>query len=138
MTHRIIKTNNYLLVVDDGRNYPIDCKYRYIYVDNVITRITSIQPFQNYIDLIIYHLPLNNALTLEGVPLLPPLEDDESICPYPEEKQKAIEAKIKSIETYHKGLPAIGVQVLNPETGEVETHYPPAKTSTTSVAVTLK
>ena len=76
MTHRIIKTNNYLLVVDDGRNYPIDCKYRYIYVDNVITRITSIQPFQNYIDLIIYHLPLNNAPTLEGVPLLPPLEDD--------------------------------------------------------------
>jgi hypothetical protein len=76
MTHPIIKTDNYLLVVDDGRNYPIDCKYRYIYVDNVITRITSIQPFQNYIDLIIYHLPLNNAPTLEGVPLLPPLEDE--------------------------------------------------------------
>jgi len=72
MTHPIIKTENYLLVVDDGRNYPIDCKYRYIYVDNVITRITSIQPFQNYIDLIIYHLPLNNAPILEGVDLLPP------------------------------------------------------------------
>jgi hypothetical protein len=54
------------------------------------------------------------------------------------EKQKAIEAEIKAIETYHKGLPSTGVQVVNPETGEVETHYPPAKTSTTSVAVTLK
>ena len=54
------------------------------------------------------------------------------------DQQKAIEAKIKAIETYHKGLPSAGVQVLNPETGEVETHYPPSKTSTTSVAVTLK
>ena len=40
---------------------------------------------------IIAHLPLNNAPTLEGVPLLPPLEDDESICPYPEEKQNAVD-----------------------------------------------
>jgi hypothetical protein len=54
------------------------------------------------------------------------------------DKQKAIEAEIKSIETYHKGLPSAGVQVVLSETGEVETHYPPAKTSTTSVAVTLK
>ena len=54
------------------------------------------------------------------------------------DQQKAIEAKIKAIETYHKGLPSAGVQVLNPETGEVETHYPPSKSSTTSVAVTLK
>jgi hypothetical protein len=53
-------------------------------------------------------------------------------------QQKAIESEIKAIETYHKGLPSTGVQVLNPETGDVETHYPPAKTSTTSVAVTLK
>jgi hypothetical protein len=54
------------------------------------------------------------------------------------DQQKEIEAKIKSIETYHKGLPSAGVQVVLSETGEVETHYPPAKTSTTSVAVTLK
>ena len=52
--------------------------------------------------------------------------------------QKDIEAEIKAIETYHKGLPSAGVQVVLSETGEVETHYPPAKTSTTSVAVTLK
>jgi hypothetical protein len=42
------------------------------------------------------------------------------------------------LEAYHKGLPSAGVQVVLSETGEVETHYPPAKTSTTSVAVTLK
>jgi hypothetical protein len=77
MTHPIIKTENYLLVVDDGRKYPIDCKYRYIYVDDKITQI-SIQQFQNYVDLIIYHLPLNNAPIIEGVPLLPPIEEDIS------------------------------------------------------------
>jgi hypothetical protein len=54
------------------------------------------------------------------------------------DQQKEIEAQIKAYETYHKGLPSAGVQVVLSETGEVETHYPPAKTSTTSVAVTLK
>lgn len=54
------------------------------------------------------------------------------------EKQEAINYAIKEFEAYHKGLPTSGIQVLNPSTGEVETHYPPAKTSTTSVAVTLK
>ena len=54
------------------------------------------------------------------------------------ERQDAINDAIKELEEYHKGLPSSGIQVLNPSTGEVETHYPPAKTSTTSVAVTLK
>jgi hypothetical protein len=53
-------------------------------------------------------------------------------------KAANIDSRIKVLESYHKGLPASGIQVLNPSTGEVETHYPPAKTSTTSVAVTLK
>jgi hypothetical protein len=54
------------------------------------------------------------------------------------QKQEAINDAIKEHEAYHKPLPTSGIQVLNPSTGEVETHYPPAKTSTTSVAVTLK
>lgn len=52
--------------------------------------------------------------------------------------QEQINDDIKEYEAYLKSLPTSGVQVLNPTTGEVETHYPPAKTSTTSVAVTLK
>jgi hypothetical protein len=53
-------------------------------------------------------------------------------------QQEQIDAKIKELESYLKPLPTSGIQVLNQSTGEVETHYPPAKTSTTSVAVTLK
>jgi hypothetical protein len=52
--------------------------------------------------------------------------------------QEQINDDIKEYEAYLKPLPKSGIQVLNTSTGEVETHYPPAKTSTTSVAVTLK
>jgi len=48
-----------------------------------------------------------------------------------------ITERIKLIETYHKSLSS-QMTVVVPETGEVETHYPPTKSSTTSVAVTLK
>lgn len=54
------------------------------------------------------------------------------------EKQNDINDAIKELEAYLKPLPKSGIQVLITSTGEVETHYPPAKTSTTSVAVTLK
>jgi hypothetical protein len=52
--------------------------------------------------------------------------------------RNVIDEKIKQLETYHKGVPSSGLTVVLEATGEVETHYPPAKTSTTSVAVTLK
>jgi hypothetical protein len=54
------------------------------------------------------------------------------------DERNAVDDKIKQHETYHKGLPSSGLNVVLAFTGEVETHYPPAKTSTTSVAVTLK
>ena len=41
---------------------------------------------------IIAHLPLSDAPIIEGVPLLPPLEqEDDAICPYPESKQNAVD-----------------------------------------------
>ena len=54
------------------------------------------------------------------------------------EKQEAINDAIKDLEMYHKQLPKYGISVVIQSTGEVKTHYPPAKTSTTSVAVFLK
>ena len=53
-------------------------------------------------------------------------------------KANEIAAKINQLETYHKSLPTSGIEVLDPVSGELEKHYPPAKTSTTSIAVTLK
>lgn len=78
MTHQLINTDNYLLVVDDS-----EIKER----DWVITTISEIdiynvlEKFRNDCDVIyckkiIAHLPLNNSPILEGVDLLPPLEDE--------------------------------------------------------------
>jgi hypothetical protein len=71
MTHNIIKTDNYLLVVDDSE----------IKVYGYITDNYKVWKWNDDSSLlgrkkVICHLPLNNAPTLEGVPLLPPLEDE--------------------------------------------------------------
>lgn len=44
----------------------------------------------------------------------------------------------KEREKFLKSVPAEGVEIVNNETGEVIKVYPPFKTSTTSIAVTLK
>jgi hypothetical protein len=67
MTHPIIKTENYLLVVDelsDVKDENIGDVFKE--TKDGITKTYKI----------IAHLPLNNAPTLEGVPLLPALEDE--------------------------------------------------------------
>ncbi len=77
MIHPIIKTDNYLLVVDDS-NY-----YDEYYLNKIDMQIYKRDgggdiPTEGGVwhKKITFHLPLNNAPTLEGVPLLPPLEDD--------------------------------------------------------------
>jgi hypothetical protein len=111
MTHPIIKTENYLLVVGDkykSNSFP------YVVAEKTKTgefclcrlnqKFQSCQMFQTYhlshlyhlcqnyhlwqVDnendwddenqfAIVAHLPLNNATTLDGVPLLPPIEDED-------------------------------------------------------------
>jgi len=44
----------------------------------------------------------------------------------------------KERETFLKTVPAKGLELINKLTGEVFTVYPPSKSSTTSIAVTLK
>jgi hypothetical protein len=85
MKHKIIQTENYLIVVDDSEIKEGDY-YLFTWGGE-----QDIQRFQNQQDdrikhqhlyetackKIIAHLPLNNSPILEGVDLLPPLEDDE-------------------------------------------------------------
>jgi hypothetical protein len=77
MTHPIIKSDNYLLVVDDS-NY-----YDEYYLNKIDMQIYKRDgggdiPTEGGVwhKKITFHLPLNNAPILEGVPLLPPLEDE--------------------------------------------------------------
>jgi hypothetical protein len=73
MTHPIIKTDNYLLVVDES-----EIKDDVWHLDNGVIKKWKGNLHSNRLTSkkIIYHLPLNNAPILEGVPLLPPLEDE--------------------------------------------------------------
>jgi hypothetical protein len=70
MKYDIIKTDNYLLVVNDSEiregEYSID-EYKMLYGD--VTKDKNLKK-------LIAHLPLNNSSILNGVNLLPPLEDD--------------------------------------------------------------
>lgn len=51
---------------------------------------------------------------------------------------ESLSAELKEREKFLKTVPVKGMSVVNEQTGEVETIYPPSKSSTTSVAVTLK
>lgn len=53
------------------------------------------------------------------------------------ELKKALDADIKEREQYLKSLPSSGVQVVDPDSGEVTTLYPPVKTSTTWIRTTF-
>lgn len=53
-------------------------------------------------------------------------------------KQAVLDAEVKARQDMLKTIPQKGMICVNEETGETFTVYPPAKSSTTSVAVTLK
>lgn len=77
MTHNIIKTENYLLIVSDE-----EIKVGDFYVDDYLLLRKCVLDDKEYWSVrkdykkIIAHLPLNNSPVLEGIDLLPPLEDD--------------------------------------------------------------
>ena len=76
MKHNIIKTENYLLVVDDSEIKEGDWIYE---SDSNSVNIAG-KGYHNFTQSdakITAHLPLNNSPVHEGVSLLPPLEDDD-------------------------------------------------------------
>jgi hypothetical protein len=71
MTHKLIKTDNYLLVVDDNKDIE---ENMWTVKDGKVREVSYLGQDNGYA--IIAHLPLNGSPILEGVDLLPPLEDD--------------------------------------------------------------
>lgn len=76
MTHKLIKTDNYLLVVDDsdmvGNGYRLDIERMSIgIIDDDYFYNTRKHIFKK----VIAHLPINDSRILEGVDLLPPIDD---------------------------------------------------------------
>jgi hypothetical protein len=85
----IIKTDNYLLIVSDEeikegdwylnveeKNGIKNPFYGKLYKANQSISKVPLDYLVNNLKKIIAHLPLNNSPILEGVPLLPPIEDD--------------------------------------------------------------
>jgi len=81
MKKEIIKTQDYLLVVDDSEIKKGDWFYQ-INLNKIVKHNLKngllLQP-QSFDKKIIAHLPLKDTLTFEGVPLLPPLEVEDDI-----------------------------------------------------------
>jgi hypothetical protein len=73
MTHKLIQTENYLLVVDDSEIKEGDF---FMTDDNRIELSAPDWRAREWHKKIIAHLPLNNAPILEGVDLLPQIEDE--------------------------------------------------------------
>jgi hypothetical protein len=76
MTHPIIKTENYLLVVDNESEIK-EKEWCYIPFEGGSIKRKG-RYFADDWKKITFHLPLNNAPILEGVPLLPPIEDESN------------------------------------------------------------
>ena len=82
MEHKIINTGDYLLIVDDSEIKKET--YCYDSINNILVFYKDSMKnigFQK----VISHLPLNNSPILEGVDLLPPLEDEIEKYKYTEE-----------------------------------------------------
>lgn len=84
MTHPIIKTDNYILITSDEEINIGDYWHYLGEKDNPVKNVLGRSWFEKLHDVkmykkIIAHLPLNNSPILEGVPLLPPLPNEEYV-----------------------------------------------------------
>jgi hypothetical protein len=97
MTHKLTHTPNYLLVVDDSEIKESD---RY-YLESISTKNMILKASEHITSSnckkIIAHLPLNDSPILQGVDLLPPLEQE-----YVYEAESVFIGEIKNIKTPSK------------------------------------
>jgi len=92
MKKEIIKTDNYLLVVDDSEIKdvrPYKGKW-HLEKGYILNKFPVYLTDLSYCKIIIAHLPLNDSPILEGVPLLPPLEVEDDVEMMAEEEYPII------------------------------------------------
>jgi hypothetical protein len=101
MKHNIIKTENYLLVVDDSKIKGDDIVLvnNEYHTNDIRKFTTALGGKSEWCKKITAHLPLNNSPILEGVPLLPPLENEVE-----EVWEQGLGAEIEKLLPYMKHL----------------------------------
>jgi hypothetical protein len=141
----------------NGRINPLELHLRLKSAEEVIKQLTGMEPYKAILlDECLKHGKSFDYQTAKIDIREVGVKYDYSQCGCSQlielyQQKEKLEEKIKALESYLKALPPGGAVSMIPNvtedsngkltvdyTGELETHYPPAKTSTTSVAVTLK
>lgn len=85
MKHKLIKTDNYLFVVNDSEIKVGDWFYYKHFGEDIIsqakenTELVNLNKSDRFFRKITTHLPLNNSPILQGVDLLPPFEQEDDV-----------------------------------------------------------
>ena len=103
MKYDIIKTDNYLIIVDDSEikegDYRINIQRGYV---KLVEETDDYYNQRNDVfKKVIVHLPINNSPILEGVDLLPPLEQEDSI--YKLFQEDSFDIAVDDFNTYKSG-----------------------------------
>lgn len=103
MKYDIIKTDNYLIIVDDSEikegDYRINIQRGYV---KLVEETDDYYNQRNDVfKKVIAHLPINNSPILEGVDLLPPLEQEDSI--YKLFQEDSFDIAVDDFNTYKSG-----------------------------------
>jgi hypothetical protein len=101
MIYKIIQTNNYLLIVDDSKFKSGDWGYNFS--TGNISRHSLDNSLRIYWNKIIAHLPINQSLILEGVDLLPPIENASELSQKWYNTEKLNSSYIADIKSFEEG-----------------------------------
>ena len=92
MTHKTTITDNYILITSDEEikigDYRTNIQRGYVMLVDELHDADYFNKRNDVFKKVIAHLPLNNALKLEGVPLLPPLPSGEEKYRFTEEDMR--------------------------------------------------
>jgi hypothetical protein len=105
MEHKLIKTDNYLLVVSDEKIKEGELYYlESVTTNNMILKASESKSSTNC-KKIIAHLPLNNSPYLDGVDVLPSLGDDvDKDLFYNKQVMNPYSTETQSYSSYEKGF----------------------------------